>query len=313
MNTLFGVAMILASTACVYAYVEESTVGRKSSRFSTTNWSPKSFAPKIRIRPLGEPAIREDKINVDSNVDGIIRREYSAWAIRHVKVKDVKRFDIFKRNFILQMEMNRKNGEFFLLNEFGDLTKEEYISLLRTSKESKGKLQTEMTATKNADLRVSAKSALPAAPVKRLEDLTYEILESVMESSRKSIAMGTEKARSAEALTDASVQPEEYLSKNVYTSLVEGTQRWKQEEEDATTAQNTNANTFDPTLIEASYLDLLYTPMQPPDDFVLRPALLSAAISSSSETIQKHLFEKVELGWEQYDYAVDFEDDEYFN
>ena len=58
----------------------------------------------------------------------------------------------------------------------------------------------------------------------------------------------------------------------------------------------------------ASYTDLLYTQMQPLDAFVLRPALMSAAISSSSETILNHLIEEIDDGWEKYSYAIDFED-----
>jgi hypothetical protein len=63
------------------------------------------------------------------NLDEIIRAEYDAWAFRHSKTKDDARYQIFRSNFIEQMEWNRKTGNFYLLNEFGDMTQEEYDAL----------------------------------------------------------------------------------------------------------------------------------------------------------------------------------------
>ena len=179
MKYLFRATIIFVATKNVSAYIEESTAGRKSQPFATTDWSPQSFTPKIRIRPLGEPEIEEEKINVDRNADGIIRREYSAWTKRYGKVRDEKRFQIFKKNFVTQMEMNRKNGKFYLLNEFGDLTKEEYISVLQKGPNERGKNEVDY---------IGSSSTLPPAPIPRLEDLTKELLDSVMESSRKFVA-----------------------------------------------------------------------------------------------------------------------------
>ena len=48
MKSLFGVAVILVSTPCARAYIDENPIGRQSSPFSVTDWSPKTFAPKIR-------------------------------------------------------------------------------------------------------------------------------------------------------------------------------------------------------------------------------------------------------------------------
>jgi hypothetical protein len=294
----------------VYAYIDESSVGRKSSPFSTTDWSPKSFSPKVSIRPLGESVTRgrirpldqkvtrEEKINVDAKADGIIRREYSAWANRHGKVKCAKRFEIFKRNFVLQMEMNRKNQEFFLLNEFGDLTEAEYISFLQKSQKSKGKEENEFEAPKKARQKITATSpeTLEPAPIKSLEDLTKEVLESAMKSSRKAMAEKEEaileigKAESTEKFTN-----------------VQAIWRSMDEEIRSTEFHRLIPETYHTESV-TSYTDLLYTQMQPLDGFVLRPALMSAAIVLSSETILNHLIEEIDDGWEKYSYAIDFED-----
>ena len=283
MKYLVGVTVILGAAECASAFIEESMVGRKSSPFATNSpfttneWSPKSFAPKIRICPLGERTRKEDKINVDSNADAIIRREYSAWSIRHGKVKkDDKRYEIFKQNFVLQMEMNRKNGEFFLLNEFGDLTKEEYASMLKSSQRSKDKEQTEVETVEKFNPKVSARSAtvLPPAPVQRLEDLTKDVIDSVMKSSRRSIV---------------------------------------EEQKEVTAAEIINPKVSESATILTTYFDVLHAPMQPLDDFVLRPVLTSAAMTEVSETInigKSHLVEEVEPGWGKYAYAMDFGDDE---
>jgi hypothetical protein len=63
----------------------------------------------------------------------VIRAEYDAWSIRFGKTKEDKRYQIFRANFITQMEWNRKTGQFYLLNEFGDMTTEEYYNVMNQS------------------------------------------------------------------------------------------------------------------------------------------------------------------------------------
>ena len=54
-------------------------------------------------------------------LDDIFREEYHAWAKRYGKsTSDESRFENFKLNFMLQMQHNKKTGQFNLLNEFGD-------------------------------------------------------------------------------------------------------------------------------------------------------------------------------------------------
>jgi hypothetical protein len=134
MKYIFGSPLLLfvvvGSPTTTTAYIEDSMMRKPSSpSYGTTEWSPKSFLPKVSIRPLGETPPDEDKVNLDD----IIRTEYHKWSIRHGKVKEAERFVIFKQNFALQMESNRNTGEFFLLNEFGDLTVDEYESMIESS------------------------------------------------------------------------------------------------------------------------------------------------------------------------------------
>ena len=287
MKISFRVPAILLSTSIAHAYIAEDGGRRKDSPFSTANWSPKSFAPKIRIRPLGEPVVREDKINVDSNADMIIRREYRAWTVRHGKVEDMKRFEIFKQNFVSQMEMNRKNGEFFLLNEFGDLTEEEYNFLLQKSREE---IESSMIGT---------------TKLGRVENFK-EIHESIFESSRKAILQEPQIEAKAKkillykALADSPIQPDKYLSENIYNMLVDATRRTILHEKENMRSQQTNTVVFESTSFHEPYRDLLYTPMQQLDEFTLLPSLLSAAVSSVSETTTNHLISIMGSGLDDY-------------
>jgi len=309
MKVLSGTIVIFASTLCVNAYIEETPTGRSSSPFPTTEWSPKSFAPKIRIRPMDETAIRDDKIQVDLSTNGIIRREYGAWTKRYGKTRSNKRFEIFKQNFEEQMEMNRRNGEFFLLNEFGDLTKEEYISLLQTSKttyESKEpkEQENERRHTKPKITPLSDQT-LPAAPPKQLEELTQEVIDSVMESSRKYVEEELQTTRKSMKVKSNKneytipIHPQTYVSERAYTSLIGAVQRATQGKE-TMAAENSNLSASRWDLLPVSYIDFLYTPMKPLDNFITRSALESAAILSSSETIHNHLIETQDCDWHSW-------------
>ena len=47
-------------------------------------------------------------------------------ADRYGKIKSEERYKIWSDNMILQMEYNKRSGDFFLLNEYGDMTTDEY-------------------------------------------------------------------------------------------------------------------------------------------------------------------------------------------
>lgn len=80
-----------------------------------TSWTPRSFA--------------QAPVSID--VEGIFRNEYIEWAKTHGKSMDEERFQIFKQNFMLQMQHNKKTGEFHDLNEHGDLTEAEFIAMMK--------------------------------------------------------------------------------------------------------------------------------------------------------------------------------------
>lgn len=121
----------------VSAYIDDSMMrkyGRKPSSFSPSQWYHESpVPPKVQLQPrttntrsYTNPVIVPPVVDVDE----IVRAEYVAWSFRYGKTKDDRRYEIFKHNFMTQMEYNRKTGEFYLLNEFGDLTADEYEELI---------------------------------------------------------------------------------------------------------------------------------------------------------------------------------------
>lgn len=54
-------------------------------------------------------------------LDDVFRQEYQVWANRYGKsTDDESRFENFKLNYMLQMQHNKRTGQFADLNEFGD-------------------------------------------------------------------------------------------------------------------------------------------------------------------------------------------------
>mmetsp|Transcript_34571 Transcript_34571/g.81503 ORF Transcript_34571/g.81503 Transcript_34571/m.81503 type:complete len:357 (+) Transcript_34571:77-1147(+) len=323
MRYYFGSTIVFVAMGAASAYIEESVPGRKLSSPPTRDWSSQSLDPKIRIRPmceeslsgkrlspsawtdrssrpsskirirpLGEPEFEEQKLDVDASVEATIRREYGAWAIRYGKVKDENRFEIFKKNFILQMEMNRRNGQFFLLNEYGDLTKEEYLSLLRSSERSEIDEQNEFEVS-------GFSSTLPPAPIVRLEDLTQEVLDSAMESSRRLVA-------------DEQKEHNKAKKRNVrrakFHSLIEPIG------EDYAVKSNSRVLYSTPTI--KSYSNVLNSRTKPLDDVIRRPGRISSGITPLSDSSRSYSIEERESQWEEYgsweehSFAMDFGDTE---
>mmetsp|Transcript_54118 Transcript_54118/g.131333 ORF Transcript_54118/g.131333 Transcript_54118/m.131333 type:complete len:371 (+) Transcript_54118:120-1232(+) len=123
------------SSTFVAAYVTRSggTVGGFGGL--TEPWSP-SHKVTPDQKPSPSPSSPQSSPSKSSSfsstsiVDEVFRDEYETWAVRYGKEMSVHRFDIFKQNFMLQMQQNKRLGTFHLLNEFGDMTQVEYEEYL---------------------------------------------------------------------------------------------------------------------------------------------------------------------------------------
>ncbi len=58
-----------------------------------------------------------------------LNEQYQTWVRKYNKTADNARFFNWKRNFLMQEVWNRTNGETFDLNEYGDLTKQEFDAM----------------------------------------------------------------------------------------------------------------------------------------------------------------------------------------
>ena len=167
MTKRFLAIPLLLSTTQVAAYVEDSM----SRKFVTSGLpKPWSKAFRTKIEPLGEkqsvsrktrvvPISTNESIDTTLafDVEEIIRDEYNSWAKRYGKTKLDKRFEIFRHNFIAQMEFNRETGQFFLLNEYGDMTTEEYEQLLSSQSSSSFTPDTVSVAPMGSTVGISKK------------------------------------------------------------------------------------------------------------------------------------------------------------
>lgn len=62
-------------------------------------------------------------------MERMYRNEYDKWVETFGRSKDEVDYEVFKANFLQQLEYNEKTGTHFALNEFGANTKEEYIQI----------------------------------------------------------------------------------------------------------------------------------------------------------------------------------------
>ena len=138
-KSIFAVSVLVLHAMHVAAYIDDSMMRKFATSSLPTTWTkgfqtqiqPKAASrPKTRVVPVS-PKKKESAATPGAfNVDEIIRAEYESWCFRYGKKGD--RFEIFRSNFMKQMDFNRKTGQFLLLNEFGDMTPEEYEQVVST-------------------------------------------------------------------------------------------------------------------------------------------------------------------------------------
>lgn len=94
-------------------YSALATICTNSANAYITSLSQDGAAPWKKTSFANPPA------NVE--VDDVFRQEYKTWANRYGKsTDDEARFENFKLNYMLQMQHNKRTGQFADLNEFGD-------------------------------------------------------------------------------------------------------------------------------------------------------------------------------------------------
>lgn len=88
-------------------------IGTNSANAYITSLNQEGAAPWKKNSFASPPA------NVE--LDDVFRQEYQAWANQYGKsTDDETRFENFKLNYMLQMQQNKRTGQFAELNEFGD-------------------------------------------------------------------------------------------------------------------------------------------------------------------------------------------------
>jgi len=58
--------------------------------------------------------------------EGAVQEEYSNWLMQYGKVADESRYATYKKNYLMQEEYNQRVGAAFTLNEYGDMTEQEF-------------------------------------------------------------------------------------------------------------------------------------------------------------------------------------------
>eukprot|EP00536_Pseudo-nitzschia_multiseries_P006080 jgi/Psemu1/303837/fgenesh1_kg.125_\ len=131
-------------------------------------------------------------------------------------------------------------------------------------------------------------STLPPAPIARLEDLTKEVLDSALESSRRFVA-DERKEYTEEFVADERKERTGATNRNVrqskFHSLIEPIGGYH--------AVKSNRQVLYSTPNIKSYSG-------PLDDYLCPPTMTSARISSVSETFHSQLTKGTESEWEEY-------------
>jgi hypothetical protein len=152
MKLSLATSLLLSSVPLALSF---SVSGPRSARSSSSSSS--SSSTQLRYQEDGSPNFGVDiNVDVDAAVsrlsvdddshlveslafsldmdDDFLTAQYNAWAQTYTKLTSDSSFKVWKRNFLMQEVWNRTNGETFDLNQFGDMTKEEFDHKFNTMK-----------------------------------------------------------------------------------------------------------------------------------------------------------------------------------
>jgi len=186
MKSLLSTSFIL----CIFcselasAYTSPSSAG--------TGWGHNNNAVVVAD---AEKKFKQPPANIE--IDDIFREEYQLWAKRYGKsgksVGDRSCFENFKLNFMLQMQHNKKTGTFNLLNEFGDMSAQQFDELMKGKENDGRKIDTDTTdksfSKKTNGVAVKAeivieKAATVTAPIPKVSILGPTSEASPMKKNR---------------------------------------------------------------------------------------------------------------------------------
>eukprot|EP00339_Tiarina_fusa_P022620 CAMPEP_0117035896 /NCGR_PEP_ID=MMETSP0472-20121206/25468_1 /TAXON_ID=693140 ORGANISM="Tiarina fusus, Strain LIS" /NCGR_SAMPLE_ID=MMETSP0472 /ASSEMBLY_ACC=CAM_ASM_000603 /LENGTH=365 /DNA_ID=CAMNT_0004745507 /DNA_START=63 /DNA_END=1160 /DNA_ORIENTATION=+ len=84
--------------------------------------------PEMEWLAMNDPATAALKNSLGFS-ELAIREEYSNWLMQYGKVADESRYSTYKKNLLMQEDYNRRVGAAFTLNEYGDMTEQEYYQM----------------------------------------------------------------------------------------------------------------------------------------------------------------------------------------
>jgi hypothetical protein len=141
----FGIVSLVFASACVsgtsaFSANYLSSIGGadgvaaaapKKKDYSPTAWKPtgaKRATPNVEATVLETTIVPAAPEVTSTTIDltNFLRKEYYAWLQHHGKVADESRFAVFKDNYVKQWQADRVTGEYHFLNQYGDLSPEEY-------------------------------------------------------------------------------------------------------------------------------------------------------------------------------------------
>lgn len=109
-------------------------------------------------------------------IDALVRSEYEVWLQKFGKTPSESRYVTFKKNYLLQLQYDQQTGVYCGLNEFGDLTPEEYEAL--TAKPAQAPVPAETVTADDVDVKIRSEyQAWGTEYGKELSEARYAIFK----------------------------------------------------------------------------------------------------------------------------------------